>query len=523
MLKRKVVFSFVFAAFFVLGCKFSNGAELSAPQNEVAENPRLELLTDIAETGSYKVSEEKVKEDLAVFLQAVNSSSAGEENALSLQEAAAPASFEISKIEEFKCEVVDTRAVKTMGVSEAKIDNIDFYLYKIKNSATGKSGYAVTSGDRRIGEILAVVEEGDFEADISDNPFMQIFRTNLEAYINETLSAWYYLKEAKQSRSVYEDIANSGEYTYSAWEYHRGYCRSLKLSTNWGQLSPYNEAIKAVYNKDYVTGCSTTAIAQILAYHKYPETCSAKILKKLKEKWNETEDWDGKYDWYGMTRRSDVDELEYKHRIQVAALMYEVAEGLHSKYKEKTDKESANTSAYTSSYRPFLLSAGYKTDWLTDYSFDKVKKSINNKYPVLISGRARYKKENKKSLYKPYSPPPNNGIEDVGHLWVIDGYAKFTCTATNTKTGTKKRFTENYVHCNLGWSGIQNGYYISGVFSVNIGPLSVGFPVIRVTVPPDFGYIRIDSKNNSTFSLRPGDARYYYRYDIEIMTNIHPK
>lgn len=53
-------------------------------------------------------------------------------------------------------------------------------------------------------------------------------------------------------------------------------------------------------------------------------------------------------------------------------------------------------------------------------------------------------------------------IEDreVGHAWVYDGYCKAQ------KSGT----TKILLHCNWGWNGQSNGYYISGIFDTANGP-----------------------------------------------------
>ena len=50
---------------------------------------------------------------------------------------------------------------------------IPFYVFTLENQQTGTTGFALACGDKRIGDVLAVVEEGNY--DDTDNPFMSIF------------------------------------------------------------------------------------------------------------------------------------------------------------------------------------------------------------------------------------------------------------------------------------------------------------------------------------------------------------
>lgn len=46
-----------------------------------------------------------------------------------------------------------------------------------------------------------------------------------------------------------------------------------------------------------------------------------------------------------------------------------------------------------------------------------------------------------------------------GHAWVYDGYVSASSGGT----------TSNLLHCNWGWGGYQDGYYISGAFNSDAG------------------------------------------------------
>ena len=47
-----------------------------------------------------------------------------------------------------------------------------------------------------------------------------------------------------------------------------------------------------------------------------------------------------------------------------------------------------------------------------------------------------------------------------GHAWVVDGYIR----------SIKGYNTDYYLHCNWGWGGNKNGYFLSNVFDTDAGP-----------------------------------------------------
>ena len=92
-------------------------------------------------------------------------------------------------------------------------------------------------------------------------------------------------------------------------------------------------------------------------------------------------------------------------------------------------------------------------------------------------------------------------LSDEGHYWVIDGYCRLFCKAKNKRSGEIKNIVANYVHCNAGWHGINNGYYIDGLFTFNNPKANAEDHQIRSTY----------GKNN------------YYQYGITMFNNVVPK
>jgi hypothetical protein len=62
-----------------------------------------------------------------------------------------------------------------------------------------------------------------------------------------------------------------------------------------------------------------------------------------------------------------------------------------------------------------------------------------------------------------------------GHAWVVDGYIDRSRTIRKVKTSTGAVVSstvenEVLVHCNWGWHGTCNGYYVSGIFNTKNAP-----------------------------------------------------
>ena len=66
----------------------------------------------------------------------------------------------------------------------------------------------------------------------------------------------------------------------------------------------------------------------------------------------------------------------------------------------------------------------------------------------------------------------------------------------NGSTSQEGPYPQTLVHCNYGWKGSSDGYYSSGVFDLNFGPIE-------------------KEKGDNPSNSKP---TRYYRYDLEIIT-----
>ena len=93
-----------------------------------------------------------------------------------------------------------------------------------------------------------------------------------------------------------------------------------------------------------------------------------------------------------------------------------------------------------------------------------------------------------------------------GHTFIIDGYYNMSCIAK--KENSEIRITDNFVHCNPGWGGNKNGYYLSGIFDMRSNHLIA-----------DDNQINSRSTSSTTTDL----GKYNYGFNLMQITNIRPK
>ena len=470
-------------------------------------------LSTLMETGNYHVEEEKIKRDLLNILQELENDS---ETRSVLKSTPI-----IEKIEE---SFINTKDVIPFSITQEQNESIKLYIHKILDEK--KEGFAITCNDLRIGEILAIIEEGEFKKDITNDPFMKLIVANIESHVKTTLQNWEKLKKEKEtSRSIFRDMVESNNYIYSNWNLVNGNLENI-LKTKWNQMDPYNKVInKMIGGGNFPSGCVTTAIAQVMAFHEYPRSYVGYAHKdfsyfknEVKDKIPIIENWYGKYNWKEMKKTECAKYVSEDAQLQIASLMYEIAQSAKATYSEE------GTGVLIYRYSNALLPRGYFTGTRKsniikgdiekpvklqrsdneknkhrmvmniDYSFKDTKYSIDGGCPIITAGYSFKYVTKKKAFCWEWEEIEYDG----GHAWVIDGYCKLACDAQNTKTGEKNRITLDYVHCNPGWGGISNGYYISDIFSFHLGANANDYQI----------------KNNE---------KGYYKYEVKIFPELIPE
>lgn len=227
--------------------------------------------------------------------------------------------------------------------------------------------------------------------------------------------------------------------TTSLWNTTKAQEPILAMFAAWSQHSPFNDycpyrrkfAIMG-HRKKASAGCFPLAISKIMTLHEHPTVFDYNNYI---------------VDWKELKKSS----LSSVGNASAATLLRGIGLWCDSWYFYN------GTFTFPSRAISFMRSIGYRNvdDW--DYRTDRVIKMLDENKPVII-----------------YAMSGSNISVWKSHAWNIDGY-KIQERTTITKTyrgGTlvkteEKKETREMVHCDFGWKGKSNGYYISGVFDTD--------------------------------------------------------
>ena len=319
------------------------------------------------------------------------------------------------------------------GATQTTGNEEDAYYYVF--NAGGNGGYVIISGDDRTEPILGYVEQGSFDSDnIPEN-----MRSLLQGYADEIK---YIIDNNIQPNSPLLKKRNKVSGTkHSVGE---------MLTTRWNQGSPYNILCPKYYKKEDgtqhfpATGCTATAMAQLMYFYRYPEKTKAAIpahsntytytdaadgnqtktttvsVKAIPR--NTVIDWDNMRDTYSWNGEANANVQD----TAVARLMLMCGQSVKMGWGPSS---GANFSAEAYiNYFGYASGAyvGERYNYNIDDWFDAIYNEIDQGYPVLISGFS----------------------SGGGHAFVIDGFDG-----------------DNLFHLNWGWGGGSNGWFLVGILN----------------------------------------------------------
>ena len=287
-----------------------------------------------------------------------------------------------------------------------------YYIFNAEN----ESGYVIISGDDQTDEILGYSTNSSF--DIENMP------ANVKAWLDG-----YAEQIAMMENYIPQQHANA---QYSAqWT-----AIAPLITTKWDQSAPYNNSCPKHYEDRSVTGCTATAMAQVMKYHEWPQGTTSKIpgyttattKLQLPELSSTTFKWHEMKDTYRASENGDA----------VAELMLYCGQAI------KSDYSRLSTGAYPGDVATTLpLYFGYDQNIemkeLQFYSISEWEEMIYDelkaKRPVFHAG---------------YSM-------GGGHAFVCDGYDG-----------------NGMFHFNWGWGGSFDGYYKLALMNPGVGGIGSG-------------------------------------------------
>lgn len=212
----------------------------------------------------------------------------------------------------------------------------------------------------------------------------------------------------------------------------------LTKFTGWHQKSPFNDLypkrrkylICGPSRKAYA-GCFPLALAKIITHLEHPNTYT----------------YNGVNINYASLRTNFMSE---KGKVYAAHLLKAISDACGSWMFYE------GTFTFPHKVADYMQFLGFKNVKSYEFTFKRVTDMLDMGYPVIIS-----------------SIPKNYAVWN-SHAWNIDGYKvkKVTTTQKWWKNGSVihtevKETTYDMVHCDFGWGGNYNGYYVAGVFKLN--------------------------------------------------------
>lgn len=306
-----------------------------------------------------------------------------------------------------------------MVYAEEAAGTTAFYVFDNENAG----GFIIVGGDAAVRPVLGYTDTGHFSIDsIPDN-----------------MRAWLEQLHADVCRAQQHDTA---PYEATAWQARaRAATRQSVqplLKTQWGQSTPYNNAIAREEGKTskFVTGCVATAMAQVMNYHQCPQThgTGSHSFKRGYQSGAVTFAADFEhttYDWAHMRNLYKNQTYTEAEAQAVAQLMYHAGVSVDMQYGY------GSSGAYSADVVSALIKYfGYdkstyeaQRSGYTDRGWeDLIYNELAHQRPVLYAG---------------------GDYQDRGaHEFVCDGYDA----------------TTDLYHFNWGWEGYCDGYYaITGV------------------------------------------------------------
>lgn len=367
-----------------------------------------------------------------------------------------------------------TKVRKQGGKAEMNLSQQSYYVFPNANS----KGFTIVSGDDRLPEIVGYSSQGSYDENNLPEGFVSFMKAyqNLYNKVNQgDAEALKNLAEIKAWRNKIAQKKNAALSNSNASS-HANASVSAETSSavapllgniEWDQTSPYNNMCPK-YDSVHVaaTGCVATAMAQVMAYYKYPKQLKADIPGYV-NRWNGipmeiptiTQE-EGIYDWDNMLPKYNKEaNATQQQKDAVAKLMYHCGAAVRMSYGPESG--AAVSSSKLAKY------FGYDADLMMDlsrssFTLDKWMQIIDTELaagrPVLYGGQS----------------------SDNGHQFICDG-----------------KDENGLYHINWGWSGNQNAYFDLSILNPEKGGTGSGsaadgfnrYCSMTIGIAPDNGVV----------------------------------
>ena len=365
---------------------------------------------------------------------------------------------------------------------DAQQDTVFYYVFNVNEDAGG--GFVIVAGDDRVTPILGYTGNGSYDGNSIPPNF-----AGWEEFIQQEIRC-----VMSQDMSPAETVRKRWNSETSAPSLPIATSVEPLITTKWNQGAPFNNLCPEYQGKRCVTGCTATAMAQIMNYHRNPVRGTGASVAYLTDGLRipvPSYNFEIDYDWDSMLDSYSGGYTE-QQATAVATLMVHCGASLQANYAP------GETGGFA-----------YRVMWQLPehFGYDNI---------ALIIARSWYatKEEWENVLRKQLDaglPIFHEGFREGtgGHAFVCDGYA-----------------TDGTFHFNWGWGGSCDGYFVSELDN----PVSCGFwnlsRTVIINIMPDkggahpcqlllddFSVSKSHLKHNETFTVstqiyNTGDVNY---------------
>jgi len=288
-------------------------------------------------------------------------------------------------------------------------EKVYYYVFNVG----GNGGFVIVSGDDKAKEVLGYSHSGSFDINtIPDN-----FKNWLTFYKSEM-------------NLLDETTVSTENITTSEYTTRLSFASTLSPllgNIKWNQSEPYNNSCPYLPSSSTktVTGCTATAMAQIMKYHSWPlQGTGTKTYTTTTHGFTLSADfgntqyvWSNMLDSYGGSSTQE-------QKDEVAKLMYHCGVSVSMNYSSSSGAPSKNVAIALPEYFGYEASTDilYRDYYSSVEWVEIIKTELNANRPVFYAG---------------YSYSPSSG-----HAFVCDGYDN-----------------NGLFHFNWGWGGTSDGYF----------------------------------------------------------------
>jgi len=309
--------------------------------------------------------------------------------------------------------------------------------YYVFNEAEGK-GFVIISGDDVAKPVLGYSDKGNFD----------------ENNLPPALVYWLEFLNSEIAYAVQNNLPSNAEWENISDFRTANVIVEPLLTTTWDQAAPYNNLCPEINGYRTVTGCTATAMAQIMKYYNYPPNGTGQtrdyFIAKSSANVPEVDFGATNYDWENMRDYYDGVTTDIE-KDAVATLMFHCGAAARMNYDIGTSGATTLSAAQgLASY--FNYESTLMQKIRSDYS--------NSEWELILKSQLDMRRP---VLYEGFN-------ETVGHAFVCDGYND-----------------EDKFHFNWGWGGSQDGYFVSTALNTISYHFNLNQKIIIDIVPNERG------------------------------------